>query len=287
MCTEKKKSLAGKLLLLLCGCLWLHQSTAVVSAESAFDATVLIYHRFGEDEYPTTNVGVERFREQMAYLAANDYRVIPLAELVAALSKKKQLPEKSVVVTIDDGYKSVYRHAWPILKAYGFPFTVFINAKSIDSGFSNYMNWAEVLELHENGGDIQDHSYSHDRLADRPGGMSEGEYRKWISDDLGKNSKRLFEKLGVKPRFFAIPYGEYNRQVMAVARQLGYEAILTQDPGSVSEATDPHMIPREPILGNEWATMSHFKYILGRVDLPITDMYPTYGNVEERPGSYD
>jgi peptidoglycan/xylan/chitin deacetylase (PgdA/CDA1 family) len=257
-----------------------------VSAEPDFDSTVLIYHRFGENEYPTTNVGVERFREQMAYLAANNFQVIPLVDLITALRKKKTLPEKSVVITIDDGYKSVYRQAWPILKSHGYPFTVFINAKIIDSGFSNYMNWDEVRELHENGIDIQDHSYAHNRLADRPRGMNESDYRNWIRDDLSKNSKTISGKLGVKPGFLAIPYGEYNQQVMGVARQLGYEAILTQDPGSVSEATDPHLIPREAILGGEWATMAHFKKILRRVDLPVTDMHPPYGEVGEAPDSY-
>lgn len=222
----------------------------------------------------------------MEYLAAENYQVIPLAELVTALTGNKMLPEKSVVITIDDGYESAFRNAWPILKSHNYPFTVFINSKNISSGISNYMNWDEISDLHESGVDIQSHSYAHNRLAERPKAMTESEYLAWIRDDLNKNAKIISEKLGVKPHFFAIPYGEYNQQVMAVARQLGYEAILTQDPGSVSQATDPHMIPREAILGYEWATMPHFKKVLRRVDLPITDLHPPYGNVDESPVHY-
>ena len=286
MQAEKKSRINRKLLSLLFCCLWLLPPIGTVSAQTVFDSTVLIYHRFGESQYPTTNVSVEQFREQMAYLSANNYRVVALGELVQALNGKKSLPAKSVVITIDDGYKSVYLEAWPVLKAYGYPFTVFINAKSISSGFSNYMNWDEVLDLHENGVDIQDHSYAHNRLVDRPAGMSDGEYRGWIREDLRRNMKIISEKLGSESSFFAIPYGEYNQEVMAVARKLGYQAILTQDPGSVSRESDPHMLPREAILGDEWATMPHFKRILRRVDLPITDLHPAFGNVEAAPDYY-
>ena len=271
------------ILFLLISCFWLFQPLSYALAAPSLDATVLIYHHFGVSKYPTTNVSIKQFREQMEYLSANNYQVVPLAELVEALNKHQPLPTKAVVITIDDGYKSVYRNAWPILKEFGYPFTVFINAKSIGGGFSNYMSWAEVREMHKSGVDFQDHSYAHGRMADRPKGFNDIEYRRWIRNDLSKNSALIYEKLGTKPRFFAIPYGEYNQLLMDEARQLGYEAVLPQDPGSISLSTDPYMISREPILGREWASMKHFKTILQRVDLPITDLTPAYADVEEAP----
>ncbi len=259
---------------------------STVSAAPESEVTVLIYHRFGEDKYPTTNVGVERFREQMAYLLANNYRVISLDALVDSLAGKKTLPPKAVVITIDDGFKSVYNEAWPVLKSFGFPFTVFIYINGIEKGFNDYMTWDEVREMAEAGVDIQDHSYSHGRMADKPAGMDDDQYRNWISGDLIRSSRIMIEKLGKKPHFFAIPYGEYNQQVMEEAREIGYKAILTQDPGSVSNYTDRLMIPREPILGNDWSTMKHFEQILHRVDLPLTDIKPAYGAVKGAPESY-
>lgn len=272
-------------LLLLC-CCWLFLPLSAAQATPSLDATVLIYHHFGVSKYPTTNVSIKNFREQMAYLAANDYQVVPLAKLVEALHKQQSLPPRTVVITIDDGYQSVYHTAWPILQEYGYPFTVFINGKSINSGFSNYMTWAEIKEMQKSGVDFQDHSYAHNRMADRPKGFTNSEYRNWIRADLQTNSAMIHEKLGSKPRFFAIPYGEYNQLLMDEARKLGYEAVLPQDPGSVSLATDPFMIAREPILGQDWAAIKHFATILQRVDLPISDLTPQYGNVEEAPPVY-
>ncbi len=274
------------ILCLLIASFWLLQPLAYALPASALEATVLIYHHFGVSKYPTTNVSIQQFREQMEYLAANNYKVVPLAELVDALRKQQPLPPKAVVITIDDGYKSVYRNGWPILKSFGYPFTVFINAKSIDAGFSNYMSWDEVREMHKSGVDFQDHSYAHGRMADRPKGFNDIEYRRWIREDLVRNSSIIYEKLATRPRFFAVPYGEYNQYLIDEARLLGYEAVLTQDPGSISLATDPYMMSREPILGQDWASMKHFKTILQRVDLPITDLTPAYGDVEETPPAF-
>jgi peptidoglycan/xylan/chitin deacetylase (PgdA/CDA1 family) len=254
-----------------------------MAEDPVIDATVLVYHHFGVSELPTTNVSVNQFREQLDYLSANNYQVIPLSELIDALHNRKKLPPKSVVITIDDGYESVYHNAWPLLKLFGYPFTVFINARSIGQGFSAFMDWDEIREMHLSGVDFQDHSYAHQHLTDHPEGISDEEYRTWIGNDLGTNAGIISEKLGEKPRFFAVPYGEYNQQIIEVARQLGYEAVLTQDPGSISQATDPYLIPREPILGLDWSSINHFQEILQRADLPITDIQPPYGGLEEAP----
>jgi peptidoglycan/xylan/chitin deacetylase (PgdA/CDA1 family) len=284
--SNKTARISRNIVILFLCYFWLTQPPAQAAATSSLNATVLIYHHFGVDKYPTTNVSVERFREQMVYLAANNYRVIPLAELVEALHSHKPLPPKAVVITIDDGYISVYRNAWPILKTFGYPFTVFINGDSIERDYANYMSWAEVREMRQSGVDFQDHSYSHNHMADLPPGITEPEYQQWLREDLKKNAAAIYAQLGAKPQFFAVPYGEYNQQLIEAARQLGYEAVLTQDPGSISQATDPFLIPREPILGLEWATMEHFQEILQRVDLPIADLKPPFGSGAEAPPSF-
>ncbi len=236
--------------------------------------TVLIYHRFDESRYPTTNVSAERFREQLAYLMVNNYRVISLSDLVSAIEHKTPLPDKAVVITIDDGYRSVYEVAWPILKSFGYPFTVFLYVKGIDSDSKAYMTWDQVREVQQQGGDFQDHSYSHNRMADRPKGLDEAGYRAWIRDDLRKGAQILEQHLGHQAKFLSIPYGEYNTIVQEESRKLGYEALMSQDPGSISLETDLNSIPREPILGNEWSTMKHFAEVLNRIDMPVTVMEP-------------
>lgn len=241
------------------------------------DATILIYHHFGDDRYPTTNVPLKNFQEQMAYLAENNYKVIPLAELVDMLTEKKPLPEKVTVITIDDGYRTIYTNAWPVLKKYGFPFTVFLYVEGIERGYKNYLSWEQIKEMQAEGVDFQDHGFSHHRLANKPKNMNEEEYRTWIRKDLAKGASILAVTLGKKPRFFAIPYGEYNRIVIEEAKKVGYDAIFTQDAGSVSNDSDIFMVPREPILGLDWVSITHFETVLKRVDLPVSDMEPSPG----------
>lgn len=238
------------------------------------DATIFIYHRVGEAKYPTTNVSVERLKEQLAFLAANQYNVIPLSELIDAVENGRGLPSKTAVITFDDGYRSVYTAAWPLLRSYGFPFTVFLYVQAVERGYPDFLTWEEVGEMKAAGVDFQDHSYSHHRLADWPAGMDEQAYRAWIGADLAKGFQVLQERLGYPPRFFAIPYGEYNSIVIEEAKKTGYAAVFTQDPGSVSDETDPFLVPREPILGREWGEIKHFIEVLDRADLPVKEMEP-------------
>lgn len=244
--------------------------------------TVLIYHRFEENRYPTTNVTIERFRQQMTYLEKNGYQVIPLDKLLTLLQSAQPLPEKSVVITIDDGYRSVYENAWPVLKEFGYPFTVFLYTKAISNQHWNYMTWEMVREMRATGVDFQDHGYAHHRMGTMPEGVGAKEYQQWLRQDLQTSRQIFTEKLGVPPKVLAVPYGEYNREITDVTRRLGYISLLTQDPGNVSSTTDLFRIPREPILGNDWSTLDHFISILNRVDLPFADMRPEPGIL---PGS--
>jgi peptidoglycan/xylan/chitin deacetylase (PgdA/CDA1 family) len=244
--------------------------------------TVLIYHRFGENKYPSTNIALDRFSEQLDFLRNNNYQVIPLEQLVHSLEGKSKLPERAVVITIDDGYRSVYTDAWPALKQYGYPFTVFVYAKATENKHWNYMTWNQIKEMKAAGVDFQNHGFAHDHMAFKPPEMNMDEYKAWMRADLAVSTRILSEELNERPRFFALPYGEYNKTVLDEIRSFGYEAIFLQDPGSVSKETDPFAIPREPILGNEWATMQHFQKVLERVNLPISGEIPASGQLLDK-----
>ena len=244
--------------------------------------TVLIYHRFGEEKYPSTNIAVDRFSEQMQFLKKNNYQVIPLEQLVHSLQGGSSLPDRAVVITVDDGYRSVYTEAWPVLKQYGYPFTVFVYAQNTENKHWNYLTWDQIKEMKAAGVDFQNHGFAHEHMAFKPSEMNLDEYKSWIRADLAVSTGILSEELKERPRFFAVPYGEYNRIVLDEIRSFGYEAILLQDPGSVSKDTDPFAIPREPILGNEWASMQHFQMVLERVDLPISEEVPAPGQLLDR-----
>ncbi len=278
-----------RLLLLLIPFFLIFSGSMVLASEperTDASATVLIYHHFGDDRYPTTDVPLDNFRRQMAYLRDHNYRVIPLAQLIGALAEGRQLPDHSVVITIDDGYRSIYDRAWPILKSFGFPFTVFLYIEGLEKGYSNYLTWDQVKEMQAAGVDFQNHSYFHAHLANPPPGLDDREYRQWLRADLIRSGGILRERLGVSPTSFAVPYGEYSRELLDEAKKLGYQAILSQDPGSVGPETSPFLIPREPILGHDWSTLEHFEEVLKRVDLPITDLYPPLGRIEGNPARF-
>jgi len=266
MISSLKQKVAVLLLLIL---------LAVPSYAGAADyVTILIYHRFGDDRYPTTNVGTEIFREQMAWLMANNYHVISLADLVNLKKNKIKMQAKTVVITIDDGYGTVYDNAWPILKSYGFPFTVFLYTEGLEKGYSNYMTWAQIKEMQQAGVDFQDHGFGHQHMAYRPEGLDEVGYRTWISSDLAKSMTILSRNLGETPRYFALPYGHYNEVLLDEIKKMGYEAVLNQDSGVVGDYTDLYYLPRHAILGEEWATMDHFVKLMQGADLPLTDLTP-------------
>ncbi|MEN8140653.1 MAG: polysaccharide deacetylase family protein [Thermodesulfobacteriota bacterium] len=251
------------------------------SALAANFVNILIYHHFGDARYPSANVDTEQFARQMEWLAANDYQVISLAELVRLRQESKELPAKSVVITIDDGYKSVYENAWPILKKHGFPFTLFVYTQALARGYANYMSWEQIRELAAAGVALEDHSFAHHHLAFRPHGLDEAAYRAWIANDLARSQAVFARELASRPRFLALPYGEYNPIVIDEARKLGYEAVLNQNSGPVGPFTDLFSLPRHAILGKDWVNIDHFQKIMAQAALPVADASPASGQLAD------
>ncbi len=83
-------------------------SACAVPASAADSAVVLMYHRFGEDRYPSTSIRIEQFEAQLEHLQVNGYAVVPLADVAAAINDDAPLPDRAVAITIDDAYRSVY-----------------------------------------------------------------------------------------------------------------------------------------------------------------------------------
>ncbi len=240
----------------------------------AHNVTVFIYHRFGDSSLPTTNVSVEALVQQLDYLQTHNYNVISLGDLLDRVQHGVSLPPKTAVLTIDDAYLSVYENGWPVLQKYGFPFTIFVYTKGVDAGYGDYMSWTQLRELQEAGVDIQDHGYGHEHLGWKPEGLTDTAYKAWIRDDIAQSRALMTRELGKPPRFFALPYGVYNDLVLDELRNQGYESVMTQDPGAVSLDTDLFAVPRQPILGKEWATLNHFVKSLDLTDLPLSDYQP-------------
>ena len=112
-------------------------------------ATILLYHRFGDDRYPTTSVSMEDFERQMLYLKENGYRVVRLKEIVRLVKEGRDIPEKTVAITIDDGYRSTMK-AYEVLKRFGFPFTVFLYMEAVGR-YPDFLTLEQIREMEGSG----------------------------------------------------------------------------------------------------------------------------------------
>jgi peptidoglycan/xylan/chitin deacetylase (PgdA/CDA1 family) len=195
-------------------------------------------------------VSPESFAEQMAYLVENGFRVIPLADLLAFLDRAKPLPLRSVVITIDDGYRSAYEVAYPVLKAYGFPATIFVYTDFV--GARSGLRWDEMREMVASGLiDIQPHSKSHSNMSFQ--GVAEGDagYRARIAQEIAVSSREIDDKLGLPLRAFAYPYGDTNEYVIARLRAADYRLGVTVYAGGNPAFAYPYMLRRTMIFGQD------------------------------------
>jgi peptidoglycan/xylan/chitin deacetylase (PgdA/CDA1 family) len=239
-------------------------------------AVVFMYHRFGEDKYPTTSIKVEQFRTQLAYLQDGGFNVIPLSDLMAFLSEGQSLPKKAVVITIDDAYRSIYEVAYPLLKEYAYPFTVFVSSDPVDSNLPNYLSWDQIREMASMGVTFANHGAGHFYMVRKLPGESERDRQMRISADIDKGWHRLTEELSDEHKplagIFAYPYGEYDMKVADQLQQRAYMA-FGQQSGAVGHHSDQRALPRFP-MSEAFAEMSGFRIKAMSRPLPVESVTP-------------
>jgi len=194
----------------------------------ALNVPILLYHRFGPVVSDGMTVTTPIFESHLKYLKDNGYRVIPLRQLVDYYLNKgpKPLP-KSVVIVVDDGHASVYRHMLPLVREYGVPVTLFLYPSAI-SNASYAMTWDQLKELKKTGlFDFQGHTYWHPNFKKDEKRMSQSEYEKSVDLQLNKSRTKLEKELGVGIDMLAWPFGIYNEWLMGKAKEAGYVAALS------------------------------------------------------------
>jgi len=244
---------------------------------------IFIYHKVGDNRTPSTNVSIKLFKEQMAYLKKHAYNVISLKRLVYFLKNKKDLPKKCVVLTFDDGYKSIYKNAFPVIRKYGYPITVFLPTEAIEKHYPDYLTMQQIRQMMDYGVDFESHSYSHPRFTSPPKGLIGENYYNWIKSDIQRSINFFIKHFNYRPYAFAIPYGDYNKTVIKVAKDLGFTAILTQDATNLDKNTPLWLLPRQPILGKYWSTMDHFKEVLNEGYIDVRKRIPDIGICPKKP----
>lgn len=236
-----------------------------LAASDHRDAVILIYHRFGEDDVPSTNIRIAQFEEQLSELKAGGYSVLPLAEVLDAFETGRDLPERTVVLTVDDAYLSFAEAAWPRLKAHGFPVTLFVATDPVDQGLARYLDWDGIRRLRDEGVAIGHHGSGHIHMIDE--GIDAARA------DIERANARFETEIGTVPDILAWPYGEFSEALETLARNLGFRAALGQYSGVASVSDARMALPRFPI-NESYASLSRFRLIANARALPATSVLP-------------
>jgi len=178
--------------------------------------------------------------KEFAYFKQNNYKVVSLDRIITKLNNKEEIPDNWVALTIDDAYKSFYENGLKIFKKYNYPFTLLVYVKATDRNYGDFMNWDQIKDA-SNYGTIALHSYAHPHLT-------------YLNkEEIYKDTKKAYEifeeKMGFAPKYYAYPYGEYDKKVQNTIKQFGFKALLNQSNGSVTKNSDPLNIHRVALVG--------------------------------------
>ena len=210
--------------------------------------SVLSYHKFSKDKGDLTTITERAFDDQMRFLKENGYRVITMDEFFDFLDFKKQIPKKSVLITIDDGWRSVYEIAFPILKKYRYPATFFIYTDFITQS-SKTLDWDRLKEMTKNGISVQCHTKTHRYLDRRTGRETFKEYFEAVHKDLSESARIIKQRVNVDVKYLAYPYGETNHLVIALLMKLGYRGAFTVTRGGNPFFVQPYRVNRSMVYG--------------------------------------
>jgi peptidoglycan/xylan/chitin deacetylase (PgdA/CDA1 family) len=213
----------------------------------------LTYHRFGEAERDPWCVSSRVFDTQMRWLAARGLAV-SLDDVLGFARGERELPNGAVLVTMDDGYSSVYTHALPTLREYNIPAVVYVTTSVVGTkppaAPERYLSWDEVGQLHEAGITIGSHAHTHRSLGKMPLAEARSE---------GTRSREMLEAhLGAEIRSFAYPFGmrrDHSPQTAEVLGQSGYTSVFIAEHGTIAHGSDVLSLPRIKVEGGEGTWM--------------------------------
>ena len=222
----------------------------------------IMYHRFDENKYPSTNIRIDAFKKQIELIENEKINFISPKNFKNNLISNKG--NRKILLTIDDGFASFYENAWPILKKKKIPFILFINTKEV--GAFNYMNWEQIKELYkEDFVEIGNHSHSHEYLVDENSSI--------IRDDINKSIEIFKKQLGENSIFFSYPFGEYSLEFKSIIKSLDFKYAFGQHSGVIDETKDLLELPRFPI-NEKYGDLKRFKTLIKTLPLKYEYILP-------------
>ncbi len=209
---------------------------------------VLQYHHISDITPRSTSTSPELFAQHLEIITSEKFRVVSVLQLKKWLQSGESLPDKAVVITFDDGYRSVYTEAFPMLKKRGWPFAVFVNTQAHDGKNPQFMTWDELKVLSKYGAVIGNHTDSHPHLIRQ---RKQESHKQWLQrreQEINFAEIRIEKELGESHKVFAYPFGEYDEDLTGLLKRKGYIA-FGQQSGPVAKESHHQALPRFPFGG--------------------------------------
>ncbi len=221
----------------------------------------IMYHRFNEFKYPSTNISMDVFKEHIDLILDANLTFYHPKDFINEFDTPKK--EKKMLLTVDDAFQSFYDNAWPYLKKNQIPFVLFVSTEPV--GNSGYMNWDQIKEIESSEfGVIGHHSHSHDYLIDKS--------EEVFLNDI-KTSNIIFkEKLGYIPSLFSYPFGEYSGFMKDYISQ-NFKIAFGQHSGIIDVNKNKFELPRFPI-NEKYGEIKRFKSIINYYPLEYEKLEP-------------
>ena len=220
-----------------------------------------MYHRFNESKYPSTNIQMNIFKEQLEIIKKSNYNFNNPSEF----EKKFNIPklEKEILITIDDAFLSFYLEAWPYLKKNKIPFILFVSTEPV--GKRGYMTWDQIKEVEaEDFAFIGHHSHTHDYLIDKTSDQ--------FVSDIKRANEVFLKELGYIPNSFSYPFGEYSKFMRDYVSQ-NFKFAFGQHSGVIDINKDKFELPRFPI-NEKYGELKRFKSIINYYPLEYKKIFP-------------
>ncbi len=221
----------------------------------------LMYHRFNEEKYPSTNIQMDIFIDHIKIIKDLNYNFYDPKNLKINFDKEKK--EKKILITIDDAFSSFYEFAWPYLKKENIPFILFVSTDAV--GNNGYMTWEQLKTIEKNPNVyIGNHSHTHNYLVDF-------ETKDFI-EDINTANQIFIEKLGYNPSFFSYPFGEYNKFIKKyISKHFLFS--FGQHSGVIDINKDRYELPRFPI-NEKYGDLKRFKFLINLNPLQFKNLKP-------------
>ena len=222
----------------------------------------IMYHRFNENKYPSTNIRMNVFLEHIKLIKELNYEFIHPDDFQKDFNIPKK--QKKILLTIDDAFLSFYDVAWPYLKENKIPFILFVSTEPV--GNKGYMTWDQIKEVDkENFAVIGHHSHSHGYLIE--------ESNQNFINDIEKANLIFNKNLGYIPRLFSYPFGEYS-EFMRNYISNNFSFAFGQHSGVIDLNKEKFQLPRFPI-NEKYGELKRFKSIIKTYPLEYKNLTPT------------